>query len=102
MAKIPISVIALYASESISLPSYKIPTTSKLLAAYKVIPLRISNQYEETIMVDRIIDIRREASTKVGGLGDRYTCLATRGDVQKQIYIYKDEDEWFLEDHFDR
>lgn len=102
MAKIPISVIALYVSENVSLPSYKIPTSAKLLATYKVIPLRILNENDEKIIIDRIIDIRREASTKAGGLGDRYTCLATRGDVQKQIYVYKDEDEWFLEDYFGR
>jgi hypothetical protein len=98
MAKIPISVIALYYGEGIILP-HKIPTSSKLLAKYKVIPLRILYQ-DTTIIVDRITDIRREASTKAGGLGERYTCLATRGDVQMTIYVYKDEDEWYMEEYF--
>ena len=43
--------------------------------------------------VDRILDIRRAASLKAGGLGMRYTCRI-RG---KTIKLYNDEGHWFLE-----
>ena len=45
-------------------------------------------------------DIRRKASQKAGGIGNRYTCLATLGDRQREIQLYKDEDRWFLDENF--
>jgi len=34
----------------------------------------------------------------------RYTCLATEQDddntIQKQIYVYKDENDWYMEERF--
>jgi len=99
MAKISVSIIALY-GDDIYFPNFKIPVASKLLAKHRVIPLKILTENGDVFIVDRITDIRREASTKVGGLGERYTCLATHGEIQKQIYVYKDEDEWYLEDNF--
>jgi len=101
MAKIHVAVIALY-SDHIYFQNHKIPVSSKLLAEHKVIPLKIMTEYGDTLIIDKITDIRREASTKAGGLGDRYTCLATHqmDDIQKQIYVYKDDDEWYMEDYF--
>ena len=99
MAKIPIGVIALY-GDDVFFPSYTIPTSSQQLAKHRVIPLKIRTEQDETLIIDKITDIRREASTKAGGLGVRYTCLATCGEVQKQIYVYKDEDEWYMENYF--
>ncbi len=45
--------------------------------------------------IDRILDVRRAASLKAGGLGIRYTCRV-RG---KQTYLYHDDCEghWFME-----
>jgi hypothetical protein len=74
----------------------KLPVNKSLAAAYPVIPLRIFTEKSGKIPIDRIKDIRRQASTKAGGLGNRYTCLVTTGDIQREIYLYKDEDEWFL------
>ena len=101
MAKIPIGALVLY-SDDIFFPSYKIPASSQQLAKYRVIPLKLLTEDGDTIIIDKITDIRREASTKAGGLGERYTCLATSGKVQKQIYVYKDEDEWYMEDYFNQ
>ena len=101
MAKIPISVIALF-SDDIFFPDYKIPLKNKELAKHRVIPLKILTQQGETLIIDKITDIRREASTKAGGLGERYTCFATEkdDDIQKQIYVYKDENDWYMEERF--
>jgi hypothetical protein len=43
--------------------------------------------------IDKIIDIRRAASLKAGGIGIRYTCRV----CGKQTYLYLDEDRWFME-----
>ena len=94
--KISVSVIAIYIGEGFSFT--RIPASFGLSAKYKVIPLKILTHQNEKIVIDRVLDISRCASTKAGGLGERYTCLATFGDVQREIYVYKDEDEWYMED----
>jgi len=98
MAKISICVFAVYIGEDFNLK--RIPASSKQVATYKVIPLRILTRAGETITIDRITDIRRQASTKAGGLGDRYTCLATLGEFQREILLYKDNDDWYMEEDF--
>ena len=98
MGKIPISVIAVYVGEGFS--HLRTPASSGLAAKHKVIPLKILTQNDEKIIVDRVIGITRQASTKAGGLGDRYACLATMGKTQREIFVYKDNDEWYLESEF--
>ena len=43
--------------------------------------------------IDRILDVRRAASLKAGGLGIRYICRI-RG---KEVKLYNDEGRWFIE-----
>ena len=43
--------------------------------------------------LDRITDVCRAASTKVGGTGIRYTCMVHG----KQTYLFLEEDRWFIE-----
>ncbi len=43
--------------------------------------------------VDRILDVRRAASLKAGGVGMRYACRI-RG---RTFYLYDDENRWFME-----
>lgn len=43
--------------------------------------------------IDRIIDVRRAASLKVGGTGIRYT-IRING---KQSYLFENENRWFIE-----
>ena len=45
-------------------------------------------------IVDRVIDVKRGASMKVGGVGDRYT-IRIGGQI---TYIYYEDDKWFVED----
>jgi hypothetical protein len=96
--KIPVYVMAVYIPSGQSL--YRLPVSQTLAARYKVIPYRIMTLSDDKIYIDRITDIRREASTKVGGLGDRYTCLATLDEIQREIFLYKDGDEWYMEVEF--
>lgn len=58
-----------------------------------VLPQTIVWEDGRMFSVDKILDIRKKASIKVGGIGLRYTCLVHG----KQIYLYKEDDKWFLE-----
>ena len=43
--------------------------------------------------VDRVVDIRRRASTKTGGAGLRYTCFI----LGKERFLFYDDNKWFVE-----
>ncbi len=43
--------------------------------------------------IDRILDIRRAASLKAGGMGMRYTCRI----CGKVVNLFNDENHWFME-----
>ena len=42
--------------------------------------------------IDRVLDVRRAASLKAGGIGIRYTCRI----LGKERYSYLDEDKWYV------
>lgn len=48
---------------------------------------------DEVFHIDKVTDIRRAASTKVGGTGIRYTIYIDG----KQSYLFEDENKWFIE-----
>ena len=43
--------------------------------------------------IDRVLDVRRAASLKVGGQGTRYTCIVGG----KEVYMFFEVDRWFME-----
>ena len=43
--------------------------------------------------IDRVLDVRRAASLKAGGVGMRYICRI-RG---KEVKLFNDEGHWFME-----
>lgn len=43
-------------------------------------------------VIDKVYDVRQAASLKAGGVGLRYNCLI----AGKQVYLYNDEDKWFI------
>ena len=50
--------------------------------------------YQNSVFhIDKVTDIRRAASTKVGGTGIRYTVYIDG----KQSYLFEDDDKWFIE-----
>ena len=59
----------------------------------KVQPLKSYWEDGRGYEVDRLVDVRRAASTKVGGRGIRYTCRI-RG---REIYLFEDDGRWFVE-----
>ena len=58
-----------------------------------VIPFLIKWEDGRTFEIDRITDIRRAASLKVGGQGIRYTCRI-KG---KLTYLFNETGQWFVE-----
>lgn len=61
----------------------------------QVLPRQVRWESGTVYEVDRVLDIRPAAATKVGGCGLRYTCRI-RG---QQTYLFLDEDRWFVEAH---
>ena len=59
----------------------------------KVTPLQIIWQDGRIFEVDKILDIRKKASTKGGGKGLRYTVLIKN----QERYIWLDDYFWFIE-----
>lgn len=47
-----------------------------------------------TYAIDRIKDVRRQASTKARGVGERYLCVVKGKEVS--LY-YEDNNMWFME-----
>jgi hypothetical protein len=43
--------------------------------------------------VDQVLEVRRAASLKAGGVGMRYTCRV-RG---RQTFLFLEDDRWFME-----
>ena len=43
--------------------------------------------------IDRILDVRRAASLKAGGVGIRYTCRI----MGKTVMLFNEEGKWFIE-----
>ena len=49
------------------------------------------------VKIDCVTDERQAASLKSGGQGTRYTCKVTVDDVQSDVYLFHDEELWFVE-----
>lgn len=69
----------------------------KVVVAYdvdgKVCPMRVVWEDGRSFEVDRLLDVRRAASTKAGGQGMRYTVRI----MNRETYLYEDEGRWFVE-----
>ena len=59
----------------------------------KVIPLTILWSNEKSFEIDKVLDIRKKASTKGGGKGLRYTCKI----LGQERFLWLDDNIWFVE-----
>ena len=66
---------------------------AKMCESGKVIPLSILWSDTQIFEIDKVIDIRKRASTKGGGKGLRYTCRIKN----QERYLWLDEYIWFIE-----
>jgi len=58
-----------------------------------VLPLEIEWEDGRKFAIDRVLDIKKVASTKGGGKGTRYTCRI----LGQQRFLFLDEYLWFIE-----
>ncbi len=58
-----------------------------------VMPLSFVWEDGSEYEIDQVIEVRRAASLKAGGVGLRYTCRV-RG---RQTFLFLEEDRWFME-----
>ncbi len=58
-----------------------------------VAPLSVIWEDGRRYEIDRVLDVRRAASTKVGGTGVRYTVRI----LGKETYLFDDGERWFVE-----
>ena len=70
-----------------------VSVTVKYNEAGQARPLSIEWEDGRVYEVDRVLDIRRAASLKVGGCGMRYTCRI----LGKETYLFEEENRWFVE-----
>ena len=59
----------------------------------KIVPLSVTWEDGRKYEIDRVIDVRRAASTKVGGNGVRFTVRI----LGKETYLFDDGERWFVE-----
>ncbi len=57
------------------------------------IPLTVIWEDGRKFEVDKVLDIRKAASLKVGGQGLRYRCRI----MGKETFLWLEEDKWFVE-----
>lgn len=63
----------------------------------RIQPVAYQLKGDVPVKIDLITDERQAASLKSGGQGTRYTCKVTVGEVQSDIYLFHDEELWFME-----
>ena len=59
----------------------------------KIIPLTILWENGKTFNIDKVLDVRKKASTKGGGKGLRYTCKI----LGQERFLWLDDNIWFVE-----
>lgn len=56
-------------------------------------PLSITWEDGRTFEIDRVLDVRRAASTKAGGVGLRFCCRI----LGKKKHLYYEDPRWYVE-----
>lgn len=70
-----------------------VEVTAKFDTEGKIIPLSLLWEDGTMYEINRVLDVRRAASLKTGGMGTRYTVRI--GTTQS--YLYFEEPKWFVE-----
>ena len=56
-------------------------------------PLGLVWEDGRKILIDHVLDVRRAASLRTGGVGDRYTCEVSG----KAFFLFDEDGRWFME-----
>ncbi|WP_124100114.1 hypothetical protein [Ruminococcus sp. Marseille-P6503] len=70
-----------------------VEVTAKFDTEGNITPLSVTWEDGTVYEIDRILDKRRAASLKAGGIGMRYTCRIS----SRQSYLYYEDPRWFVE-----
>ena len=70
-----------------------VEVTAKFDTEGNITPLSVTWEDGMVYDIDRILDRRRAASLKAGGIGMRYTCRI----LGQRSYLYYEEPRWFVE-----
>ena len=70
-----------------------VEVTAKFDTEGNITPLSVTWEDGMVYEIDRILDRRRAASLKAGGIGMRYTCRISG----RQSYLYYEDPRWFVE-----
>ena len=70
-----------------------VEVTAKFDTEGNITPLSVTWEDGMVYEIDRILDRRRAASLKAGGIGLRYTCRI----LGQRSYLYYEEPRWFVE-----
>lgn len=70
-----------------------VPVVVRFETTGKLRPLVVEFDEEHQYVVDKVLDVRRAACQRVGGVGDRYTCRIN-GRV---TYLWMEKGVWFVE-----
>lgn len=60
----------------------------------RIVPLKFKSENGDTVLIDRIEDVREAPALKKGGQGTRYTCRTGN----HELYLFHDRDKWFVEE----
>lgn len=64
-----------------------------ILADGRKKPLGLVWEDGRKILIDHVLDVRRAASLRAGGVGDRYTCEVSA----KAFFLFDEGGRWFME-----
>ena len=70
-----------------------VEVTAKFDTEGNITPLSVTWEDGTVYEIDRILDKRRAASLKAGGIGMRYACRISG----RKSYLYYEEPRWFVE-----
>lgn len=70
-----------------------IPVVVRFETDGRLRPLVVEFDEAHKYRVDRVLDVRRAACQRVGGVGDRYTCRING----RETYLWLEKGVWFVE-----
>ena len=70
-----------------------VPVVVRFETSGKLRPLVVEFDAEHKYTVDKVLDVRRAACQRVGGVGDRYTCRING----QETHLWLENGKWFVE-----
>lgn len=70
-----------------------VPVVVRFDTEGKLRPLVIEFDEEHKYQIDKVLDVRRAACQRVGGVGDRYTCMIQG----RETHLWLEQGRWFVE-----